>query len=478
MRVFKLFAILCTVCACFGSITCAQAAETGGVLTTVYSFCADIACVNGSFIYDNGAAALVQGTNGDLYGTTWGGGAYGYGTVFGITPSGTLTTLYSFTGGSDGSGPYFGLVLATNGDLYGITTAGGASGAGTVFKITPGGTLSTLHSFCAESGCADGSYPWSGLIQALNGDLYGTAQAGGAFGLGTIFKISTSGTLTTLYSFTGGSDGSAPQAPLVQAADGYLYGTTYFGGAANFGTIFKITPNGELTTLHSFNGSDGAFSQAALIQATDGDLYGTSKLSTNPNDLGTVYKITPAGTVTTLWRFNGSDGQWPNSALIQATDGNLYGTTEIGGTSGTGTIFKFTLGGTVTTLYDFSSAYAGMLNSVYAGLFQATNGELYGTTENGGAAGDGTVFAFNLGLSPFVETQPVRGKIGSVVRILGTNLTAATSVTFNGTLATFTVNSTGTAITATVPTGATTGTVTVTTPSGVLSSNKRFTVLE
>jgi uncharacterized repeat protein (TIGR03803 family) len=479
MRVFKSFAILCTLCSCFGGIARAQTVETAGVLTTVYNFCADVACVDGSFQYNNGAAAMAQGTNGDLYGTTWGGGAYGYGTVFGITPSGTLATLYSFCANADcpdGSGPYFGLVLATDGDLYGITTAGGAFGAGTVFKITPSGKLITLHSFCAEYECADGSDPWSGLIQATNGDLYGATRGGGGVaGNGTIFKITKSGTLTTLHIFNGSSDGGAPQAPLVQATNGDLYGTTYNGGAGGYGTIFKITLNGELITLHNFNGTDGNASQAALVQATDGYLYGTNKFSNTYN--GTIYKITPTGTLTTLYAFDGTDGQWPNSALIQATDGNLYGTTEIGGTSGTGTIFEITPSGTLTTLYDFGSNYGGGVNGLYGGLVQATNGDLYGATERGGTVGDGTVFSFNVGLTPFVETLPRSGKVGADIRILGSQLEQATSVTFNGTAAAFKVVS-GTEIRAAVPAGATTGTVVVTQPNGVLSSNKPFTVRE
>ena len=205
-------------------------------------------------------AGLVQATNGDFYATTAGGGANGGGTVFRITPSGTLTTLYSFcsqSGCTDGAGPYAGLVQATNGDFYGTTQLGGANSRGTVFKINPSGTLTTLYSFCSQGGCTDGAYPYAGLIQATNGDFFGTTPAGGANGYGTVFKIAAGGTLTTLYSFcsqSGCTDGASPHAGLVQATNGDHYGTTTSGGAngPGTGTVFRITPSGTLTTLYSF----------------------------------------------------------------------------------------------------------------------------------------------------------------------------------------------------------------------------------
>ena len=205
-------------------------------------------------------AGLVQATNGDFYATNAGGGANGGGTVFRITPSGTLTTLYSFcsqSGCTDGAGPYAGLVQATNGDFYGTTQLGGANSRGTVFKINPSGTLTTLYSFCSQGGCTDGAYPYAGLIQATNGDFFGTTPAGGANGYGTVFKIAAGSTLTTLYSFcsqSGCTDGASPHAGLVQATNGDHYGTTTSGGAngPGTGTVFRITPSGTLTTLYSF----------------------------------------------------------------------------------------------------------------------------------------------------------------------------------------------------------------------------------
>ena len=448
-----------------------------------------------SFTDGYGPWALVQATNGDLYGITNNAGANGQGgTVFKMTPSGTLTTLYNFCSQencADGEWPFGALVQATNGDFYGTTAAGGANGYGTVFKITPSGKLTTLYSFCSQGvypDCTDGNWPQAVLIQATNGDLYGTTRFGGAGGSGTVFKITPSGTLTTVHSFDG-TDGQQPQAGLIQATNGYLYGTTVGGGRnsciatgygdVGCGTVFKITPSGTLTTIHSFCSQsgcpDGETPEAALVQATDGDLYGTTSYG-GANGYGTVFKITPSGKLTTLHSFDGMDGEYPPAGLVQGTDGNFYGTTYGGGANGYGTVFKITPSGTLTTLYSLC-AESGCTDggNPNAGLVQDTNGVFYGTAWPGVATASGVVFSLSVGLGPFVETQTTSGKVGAAVRILGSHLTGATSVTFNGTAATFTVVS-ASLITTTVPTGATTGTVQVVTPSGTLSSNVPFRV--
>ena len=365
---------------------------------------------------------------------------------------------------------------------------------GTVFKITPSGTLTTLHSFCSESNCLDGSEPFDGLVQATNGEFYGTTYAGGAYGYGTIFRMTPSGTLTTLYSFCPEGypckDGYGPSAGLVQATNGYLYGTTSYDGAnGNGGTIFKITPSGTLTTLYSFCSqagcTDGVSPYARLIQATNGDLYGTTVLG-GANNNGTVFRITPSGTLSTLYSFCSqtkcTDGYYPSAELVQATDRNLYGTTVLGGANNNGTVFRITPSGTLSTLYSFCSE-SGCVDgdTICGGLVQDTNGVLYGTTELGGAyvscyQGCGTVFSLSVGLGRFVETQTISGAVGATVKILGTGLTGTTSVTFNGTAATFTVVS-GALITTTVPASASTGIVQVVTSSGTLSSNEPFHVL-
>ena len=447
--------------------------------------------------------SLIQGTNGSFYGTTNGGGAYGNctetvgcGTIFKITPGGTLTTLLSFDN-TDGSGPAPGLVQTTNGYFYGVNSNGGdfgecfGLGCGTVFKITPTGTVTTLHSF----DFADGANPNAPLVQATDGNFYGSTVNGGASSncsdaCGTVFKITPGGTLTTLHSFDF-TDGRAPFGGLVQATNGYLYGTAVNGGATSncsigCGTVFKITPGGTLTTLHDFDGTDGAYPFAGLVQATDGDLYGTTfsggASSNCSGGCGTVFKITPGGTLTTLHSFDFTDGAYPQAGLVQATDGDFYGTTSGNSSTGLtnyGTVFKITPGGTLTTLHSFDGTDGAY---PYGGLFQATNGKFYGTTYQGGdlscggGYGCGTVFSLSVGLGPFVQTLPTSGKVGAKVIILGSNLTDTTSVTFNGAAATFTVVK-STQITATVPTGATTGTVEVTTPSGTLSSNVAFRVM-
>ncbi len=342
------------------------------LVTASHSAQAQIFKVLHSFDGADGAGpvgTLVQATNGDLYGATGGGGAVGAGTVFKITPGGTLTTLYSFcsqTDCTDGDDPQARLVQDTNGDLYGTTFRGGANGLGTVFKITPSGTLTTLYSFCSQSNCADGNYPAAALVQATNGDFYGTTLYGGDNQLGTVFKITPSGTLTKLHDF---NDGFYPQAALVQATNGDFYGTTPYGGPfSSAGTVFKITPTGMLTTLYDFcsqeNKCPDGNNPNGLVQATDGNFYGTTVLGgAKGNDCGgtdscgTVFKITPSGMLTTLYSFCSqcADGAEPRVGLVQATDGNLYGTTSSGGAKGGGTIFKITPTGTLTTLYSFCS---------------------------------------------------------------------------------------------------------------------------
>jgi uncharacterized repeat protein (TIGR03803 family) len=281
------------------------------------------------------------------------------------SPAQTLTTLHSFdyTDGAFPGNEGAGLVQATDGNFYGTTHTGGAHSDGTVFKITSGGTLTTLYSFCSQTNCADGSSPYAGLVQATNGNFYGTTPYGGAQGLegdGTVFKITPGGTLTTLHSFNGyPSDGSHPYAELIQATDGNFYGTTQSGGANLFegsgaGTVFKITSSGKLTVLYSFCSqagcTDGRGPRAGLVQATDGNLYGTTVFG-GAGGCGTVFKITPGGTLTTLHSFDGVDGCVPEAGLVQATGGNFFGTTHEGGTQSVGTVFKITLGGTLTTLY-------------------------------------------------------------------------------------------------------------------------------
>src|ERR1035441_532543 len=344
---------LCLLCA---ATAIALPAQT---FTTLVNFNG----ANGAYPY----AGMVQATNGELFGTTDAGGivcaGQGCGTVFRVTLSGKLTTSYGFcsqTNCADGSYPYAALTLASSGYLYGTTYFGGANGDGAVFRITTGGKLTTLHSFDGT----DGKNPVGTLVQATDGNLYGTTEYGGANTYGTVFKISQNGAFTLLYSFcseTNCADGSVPFAGLIEASNGYLYGATYYGGANGYGTIFKISFGGLLTTLHSFDNADGSNPYGGLVQASNGNLYGTTNYGASTScysGCGTVFKMTPGGSLTTLHKFTGTDGGNPQAALIQATDGNLYGTTATGGTDsafpgGCGTVFAITPTGTLTILHSF-----------------------------------------------------------------------------------------------------------------------------
>jgi uncharacterized repeat protein (TIGR03803 family) len=422
-------------------------------------------------------AALVQAANGNLYGTTVYGGNGSCedgscGTVFEITLSGALTTLHNFEG-PDGYWPFAGLMQATNGELYGTTYEGGANGQGVVFAITPEGKFATLVSF---SDPTDGAAPPAGLIQSDNGLLYGTTVQGVGSYAGEVFKMTPSGKLTVLYNFMGSPNGDSPTDTLVQATNGIFYGTTSQGGTGTScpefcGTVFAITSSGRLTTLHSFNGTDGESPYAGLIQASNGIFYGTTSKG-GANGDGTIFAITSSGRLTTLHSFNGTDGANPYAGLIQATDGQLYGMTITAGAHGYGTIFKISLNGSLTTLHNFNGTDGA---NPGASLIQATDGNFYGTTGAGGASNSGTVFSFSAGLASFVRTLPASGKVGDAVKILGTNLAGATSVSFNGKTAVFSVDSSS-AITATVPADATTGKIEVSTPLGTLISNANFLV--
>ncbi len=409
---------------------------------------------------------LVVGTDGNFYGTTSFGGdlscnnPYGCGLIFKMDSSGNITVLHSFTG-HDGEAPHA-LLETTDGNFYGITPCsleGDApsrptrpvhsrslglpgdvfycNGPGSFFRMSPSGVLTTLHVF---GNPANGLEPSGSLVQGQDGNFYGVTYAGGTGtnGSGTVFKISATGTLTPLYNFCSQSncaDGSYPFGALAQAADGSFYGTTYSGGDATCnapygcGTVFQITSDGTLTTLHRFSGADGQGPNGGLVVTADGTIYGATSLGgeTNQNCLnvtcGTLFKITSAGAFTTLYNFDGGiDGAQPNP-LIQATDGNLYGTTNLGGVIQAGTIFRITPSGTLSTLYNLCSNIPGVgcADGIApnAALVQGPNGLLYGTTSAGGfkpgsagclGYGCGSVFSVspNSQASQFVPVAPCR----------------------------------------------------------------------
>jgi len=433
------------------------------------------------------SGTLVQATDGFLYGTTYLGTHIDNntgGTIYKISTSGAFTTLYDFCSPSgicpQNIGPDAALIQAPNGSLYGSTygVAEKSVFAGAIFEFK-GGNAQMLHSFCSTSGCLDGENPAAALVRAPDGTFYGTTEFGGAncapIGCGTVFKINQQGSLTTLYSFckaAGCADGEYPLGTLVEAADGDFYGTTYFGGDNNLGTVFKISPAGAFTKLASLctgTGPCNSLPQVGLVEASNGDFYGTS-LGGGTYLSGTVFKITPAGKVTTIYTFcsqaNCADGGLPTAALIEGNDGNLYGCTATGGPGGQGTIYRITPDGVLTTLYGSGAST----------LIQATDGNFYGTVSAGVTLTNGEVFQLSAGLAPFVAALPRFGAVGATVEILGTALTGATSVAFNGTAAVFQVISSS-EIRATVPAGASSGKVQVVTPSGTLSSNVSFRVL-
>ena len=277
------------------------------------------------------------------------GGSASSGNVFKMTPSGTVTDLHDFcqqvqlhrrlraTGGS-GAGQ--------RREFLRHHSYGGTYDSGLVFKITPSGTFTNLHNFCQQGGCPDGLSPTAPLVLASDGNFYGTTSGGGTQFLGIVFRISPGGSFTKLYSFDQ-AHGQFPNG-LIQGSDGKLYGTTNNGGADGVGTVFKITLSGSITLLHTFCSQsgcgDGGQPYASLLQAPDGNFYGTT-FTGGANDYGTIYKITSGGTLTTVYSFAGLDGIQPKAPLILGGDGNFYGTTSAGGTGGDGTVVVMTPAG-------------------------------------------------------------------------------------------------------------------------------------
>ena len=414
---------------------------------------------------------IAQGRDGNLYTTSIDGGTDNAGTVFKITPAGQVTVLYSFDGVT-GAFPSSGLTLGTDGNFYGTTSENGPSNYGTIFKITPAGKLTVLHAFDSS----DGSTPWAAPVEGTDGAYYGTTEHGGTADCGTVYRVTAGGTFKTLYNFDGAL-GCQPLAPLVLGNDGNFYGTTLVLTGVNnpnLGAIFKITPAGAITLVHSFDGTHGGGPYAPLMQASNGNFYG-STVNGGQYGNGVVFEMSPAGVFTDLHDFDpNTEGGEPFSALIEGTNGVLYGTTVIGGTFNDGTIYSIPLGGgNPSTLYSFDGTSG---SAPGAPLTQHTNGTFYGDSAWGGSDDLGTLYSFVAGHSPFVRLVTTSAKVGKTVEILGQGFTGTTAVSFNGTAATFHVAS-KTYLTAVVPTGATSGFVTVVTPGGTLESSEAFRVI-
>jgi uncharacterized repeat protein (TIGR03803 family) len=497
-------AIFASLALAIGMIATCRSAEAQ-TFTSLYSF----EGFNGNANTHDGAVplGLLQGTNGLLYGAALSGGAADAGDVYQINTSGEeYEILHSFdtqAGDPDGVNPTA-LMLGNNGFLYGGT--GGSCGpagdteCGIIFEMSSAGVETTVHDYCQDfdeqdGNCLDGTGPTAAMMQASNGDFYGTTYFGGTYKGGTLFKVTAGGKFTVLHSFCATTtsngfctDGSGGFSPLVEAPDGNLYGVSVTGGAPNnFGTIFRITlSSGAFSTVYTFctqsgcpDGSypnnGGVHAVYPLVVGTDGNLYGTTEQG-GANDAGSLFKFTTSGTLTTVYSFCSTctTGYSPQQ-IILGSDGNFYGTTTYGATD-YGEIFQYTSAGVLTTLHTFEGT-DGYGSGSY--LMQDTNGNFYGTTYYGGVSSTncncGTVFELATGLSPFVTALPSSSATGKSVKILGTSLKGATSVTFNGTTATFKVNS-ASEITATVPTGATTGPIVVVTPSATLTSSVAFTI--
>ena len=395
-------------------LTVLPAIPAGTSLTSVRSF-------SGGTTPFNPHAGVVQGTDGNFYGTTVDGGAGLYGTAFKLLASGAVTVLHSFTNGVDGANPFAGVIQARDGKFYGASLEGIGASFGTLFRMTSGGALTPLYAF---GGGADGGNPLASLVQGSDGNLYGTASTGGSNGVGTVFSLSTNGLFTPLWSFNA-INGSYPAGSLVQGSDGKLYETTSAGGTHNLGTVFSLSTNGNFNSLVSFDYTGGAYPSNGLVQAADGAFYGTAARGGTNGGWGTVFRLTADDTLTPLHSFNHEDGAYPVGGLVQATDGNLYGTTSQGGIGGQGTVFQITTNGQLTTLVWFNGTNGA---NPQGALIQARDGSFYGTAEFGhtgynGAAGsgDGLVFRLTLPLflsNPFTQasgtaTAPYSGSLST-----------------------------------------------------------------
>ncbi len=341
-------------------------------------------------------SGVVQDEAGNFYGTTYAGGAFKYGIVFKVDASGNETVLHSFGQGKDGRTPYGGLVIDSSGHLFGATNEGGiwskncTAGCGIVYEIEPGGQEKLLHAF---TGGSDGALPYGSLTRDAEGNLYGTTEAGGEYGYGTIFKVDANGTETVLYSFPGQPDGQNPQAGVIRDAAGNLFGTTVAGGTYNYGSVFEFSASGEMTLLYSFvAGADGESPDAPLFRTPKGDLYGTT--FQGGNGLGTVFKIDASGKETIVHAFGDfqNDGAYPESPLASDSKGDLYGTTIQGGSGGIygGIVYQISAQGAYSVVYEFASQSEG--GGPNGPLLRGSNGKFYGTTSSGGTANSGTVY--------------------------------------------------------------------------------------
>ncbi len=358
------------------AIACAPGAES-----TVYAFSG---LTDGSTPY----GSLLLGSDGNLYGLTYVGGAYGGGEAFSIAPDGSETVLHSFGAGTDGANPHGSLIQGSDGNFYGVTAYGGSNGHGVVFALSASGIESVLYAFGTGSDAED---PYGSLLQASDGNFYGTSVHGGAYGAGTVFMVTAQGSELVLHSFGGAGDGQTPFGSLIQASDGNLYGMTGAGGTYGSGTAFRMTLQGAESLLHSFgSASDGANPAGSLVQGGDGNFYGLTR-DGGAYGMGAVIELAGDGTESVLASLGaGADGANPFGDLLAGSDGNFYALTRGGGASGAGAVLLIAPGGAESVLYSFAATQDGA--APYGSLTQAADGTLYGMTSAGGSGGTGAVF--------------------------------------------------------------------------------------
>ena len=407
---------------------------------------------------------IAQGQDGQLY-STMPSSFPGDGTVVVAPPTGGIVTVTHYFQGTDGFGPVSGLTLGMDGNFYGTTSIHSTGSYGEVFQVTPAGAVTVLYGF---SNITDGGYPWAPPIQASDGNLYGVTQGA----VPVAYKITMpAGMFSVLANLPGPSI-----APLIAATDGNLYGTTISGGKFNDGTVFQLTRKGVLKDVYDFgtsSSSDGVTPDAPVMQGADGKLYGTTYWG-GATGLGTIYSLTTAGVYKSLHSFNGTDGSHPQSGLVQGSDNFLYGTTLAGGGLGDGAFFKInTTGTTYSVLHNFDGKASG--GSPGSTLLLHTNGTIYGWA--GVGPKEGCLYSMNVGLKPFASLVVLTsGKVGTVVGIIGQGFSSATGVKFGTGTGTFTVVS-DTYMTIAPAAGATTGKVTIVEPGGNLVTPQSFRVV-
>jgi uncharacterized repeat protein (TIGR03803 family) len=433
------------------------------------------------------SSVLSQGRDGNLYSTIETNGTYTYGTVYKMTTAGAYSAIYNFCAelspcASTGGYPEGGVVLGFDGNLWGTTLGGGKDGAGTVFKMTPAGVLTLVYSF---TNAEDDSAPNFSVLQGQDGNMYGVSEEQYNTQYGSFFKLTTKGVITPHpFDYT---NGESPNLPVL-GTDGNFYGTTQAGGdsTCNCGVIYKATAAGTITVLHKFTGFDGApydgeHPLGVLVEANDGNFYGTTYEGGNngTNNGGVVFKITPAGVYSIIHSFVSVaptyDGQLPYSGLTLGTDGNLYGTTSRGGSANYGTIYQITTSGAEKVLYNFCTISCNDGYVPTTAMVQHTNGSFYGNS-SGSSLGGSVFYSFDTGLAPFVKLETWSAEVGATAQILGQGFTGASAVTFSGGVAAKVDAASNSFMTATVPAGALSGPVTVATSTGTLTSDRNFLV--